>query len=129
MSEENNLARLPHHRIVLTGGQQSRIEEYVASLRSNPYSPPTDAGLADDLLNLLVDEGRVVRINEAVVYDADAYREMVDGIVSTIREQGKINVAQVRDRFRTSRKYALSLLEYLDQQRVTRRVGDDRVLR
>ena len=129
VSEENNLARLPHHRIVLTGGQQSRIEEYVASLRSNPYSPPTDAGLADDLLNLLVDEGRVVRINESVVYDADAYREMVEGIVSTIREQGKINVGQVRDRFQTSRKYALSLLEYLDQQRVTRRVGDDRVLR
>ena len=85
--------------------------------------------MADDLLNLLVDEGRVVRINESVVYDADAYREMVEGIVSTIREQGKINVGQVRDRFRTSRKYALSLLEYLDQQRVTRRVGDDRVLR
>ena len=52
--------------------------------------------MADDLLNLLVDEGRVVRINESVVYDADAYREMVEGIVSTIREQGKINVGQVR---------------------------------
>ena len=49
--------------------------------------------------------------------------------MSTIKEHGKINVGQVRDRFQTSRKYALSLLEHLDQQRITRRVGDDRVLR
>ena len=38
-------------------------------------------------------------------------------------------MAQVRDLFDTSRKYALALLEYLDTARVTRRVGDARVLR
>ena len=129
LSEDNNFLRLPHHSIELSDRQKTSIESYLASLRSNPYSPPTDAALSDDLLNLLVDEGRVVKLNESVVYDAGAYEEMVAGIVSTIKEQGKINVGQVRDRFQTSRKYALSLLEHLDQQRVTRRVGDDRVLR
>jgi selenocysteine-specific elongation factor len=38
-------------------------------------------------------------------------------------------VAQVRDMFGTSRKYALALMEHLDDRRVTRRVGDERVLR
>ena len=38
-------------------------------------------------------------------------------------------MGKVRDMFDTSRKYALALMEYLDQQRITRRVGDDRVLR
>jgi selenocysteine-specific elongation factor len=38
-------------------------------------------------------------------------------------------VGQVRDGFNTSRKYALALLEYLDDQRITKRVGDERVLR
>ena len=46
-----------------------------------------------------------------------------------IRQEGSVTVAQVRDRFNTSRKYALALLEYLDNIRVTRRVGDARVLR
>ena len=128
-SEDNNLVRLPQHSISLSDRQRASIDSYLAGLRSNPYSPPTDEALSDDLLNLLVDEGRVVKLNESVVYDAGAYDEMVESIVSTIKEQGKINVGQVRDRFQTSRKYALSLLEHLDQQRVTRRVGDDRVLR
>jgi selenocysteine-specific elongation factor len=38
-----------------------------------------------------------------------------------------ITVAQVRDRFTTSRKYALALMEYLDAQGLTKRVGDKRV--
>jgi selenocysteine-specific elongation factor len=38
-------------------------------------------------------------------------------------------VAQVRDLFSTSRKYALALLGYMDEKRITRRVGDERVLR
>jgi selenocysteine-specific elongation factor len=127
--EETNVVRLPQHQVSLNDGQSRLVEQYVGRLRSDPYSPPTDASLDDDLLAMLVDEGRVVRINESVVYDAGAYQEMVDAIVTTVKEQGKINVGQVRDQFQTSRKYALSLLEYLDQQRITRRVGDDRVLR
>ncbi len=128
-AEDNGLIRLPNHSVTLSDGQRAGIDAYLSALRSNPYSPPTDAALPDDLLSLLVDEGRVVRVNESVVYDSDAYAEMVDGIVSAIRENGSINVAQVRDKFQTSRKYALSMLEHLDQQRVTRRVGDDRALR
>ena len=129
VAEDNNLLRLPQHSIALSDRQRSSIEAYLAALRSNPYSPPTDTAISDDLLNLLIDEGRVVKLNESVVYDTAAYEEMVGVIVSTIKEQGKMNVGQVRDQFQTSRKYALSLLEHLDQQRVTRRVGDDRVLR
>jgi selenocysteine-specific elongation factor len=40
-----------------------------------------------------------------------------------------VTAAQVRDQFNTSRKYSVGLLEYLDAQRVTKRVGDVRVLR
>ncbi|MBF8267942.1 MAG: selenocysteine-specific translation elongation factor [Dehalococcoidia bacterium] len=127
--EGNNLLRLPLHQVALNGEQQRRAETYLAALRSTPYSPPTDVTLGDDLLNLLVDEGRVVKVSESVVFDATAYGEMVEGILATIKAQGKINVGQVRDQFQTSRKYALSLMEHLDQRRITRRVGDDRVLR
>jgi selenocysteine-specific elongation factor len=127
--EETTLVYLPQHRVSLSDGQSRRVEQYMGSLRADPYSPPTVADLDDDLLTMLVDEGRVVKVSESVIYDAGTYEEMVDAIVTTIKEQGKINVAQVRDQFQTSRKYALSLLEHLDQRRITRRVGDDRVLR
>jgi selenocysteine-specific elongation factor len=54
---------------------------------------------------------------------------MRNRIVGYLQEHGSITVAQVRDMFGTSRKYALALVGYLDEQRVTRRVGDERVLR
>ena len=63
-----------------------------------------------------------------VVYLRDTYEEMVATVRTMIAEQGAITVAGYRDRFQTSRKYALALLEHLDQNRITRRVGDERVL-
>ncbi len=54
---------------------------------------------------------------------------MARQVVERIRQQGKITVAERRNMFGPSRKYALALAEYLDQQHVTRRVGDERVLR
>ncbi|CAI8032949.1 Selenocysteine-specific elongation factor [Geodia barretti] len=53
----------------------------------------------------------------------------VDGITRHLAENGEITVADVRDLLGTSRKYALALMDHLDHVRVTRRVGDVRVLR
>jgi selenocysteine-specific elongation factor len=54
---------------------------------------------------------------------------MVDRIVAHLQANGTITLAQVRDLFGTSRKYAQVLLEHMDEERLTRRVGDERVLR
>ncbi len=127
--EEGALVRLPQHRTRLTQEQRRSVEEYLRLLESAPYSPPTDSPLDEDLLNLLSDEGKVVRVSEAVVFSTGAYKDMVDRIVAYTKEYGKITLAEVRDMFQTSRKYALALMEHLDQRRITRRVGDQRVLR
>jgi len=129
LGEEGNLVRLPEHQVQTSPEQRARLEEYVRILRSDPYSPPTDHGLEPELVAVLGGEGKVVRATEAVVYDAQVYREMEGQVLQRIREQGKITVAEVRDMFHTSRKYALALMEHLDQQRITRRMGDEHVLR
>ena len=54
---------------------------------------------------------------------------MVAGVRAHLLQQGTITVAQVRDMFNASRKYALGLMEHLDDIKLTRRVGDERVLR
>ena len=121
--------RLPQHRPAMSPAQQRQTDEYIRALEAEPYSPPTDATLDAELLGLLIEENKVVKVNETVVFASSAYRSMVDAIVAHTREHGKITVADGRDLFNTSRKYILPLLEYLDQQHVTRRVGDERVLR
>ena len=127
--EEGSAVRLPEHSRVLSAKQQAEVDRYLAALDAQPFSPPTDLGISGELVAGLVDGGKVVKVNQDVVFSAGAYKEMRDRIVEETRSAGKINVGKVRDMFDTSRKYALALMEYLDQQRITRRVGDDRVLR
>ncbi len=71
----------------------------------------------------------MVKVADGVVFSASAYKEMVDKVMAYVKEHGKVTLAEVRDLFGTSRKYVLALMEHLDEQKVTRRVGDERVLR
>jgi len=64
-----------------------------------------------------------------VVFAASAYDEMERRVTAYIKEKGKVTLAEVRDLFGTSRKYAQALLEYLDEKKITRRIGDERVLK
>ena len=127
--EEGTLVRLPESLPHLTEAQQEMAQSFLKLLDSDPYSPPTDSLIDPEVLVLLADEGKVIKVSDSVVFSASAYREMVDRISAYIKERGEITVADVRDIFGTSRKYALALMEHLDHQRVTRRVGDARVLR
>jgi len=108
--------------------QEKRAQELLAALRAQPFSPPA-LGSADDLLAYLEDCGDIVRVDEGIVFAAEAYREMVERVVAHLKERETVTLAQVRDLLGTSRRYAQALLEYMDQQRITRRVGDERVLR
>jgi len=126
--EEGGHLRLPGHRVQLTSAQQARIDVFMKSLAVSPYAPPSDLIPEPDLLNLLVAQGWVVKVSDNVVFAAPVYREMVAKITARIKDKGKITLGELRDMFGTSRKYAQALLEYLDGEKVTRRVGDDRVL-
>ena len=81
------------------------------------------------MLGALVDQRQLIRLNEDVLLLSGTFEEMQARIVDYLEENGTVTVAQVRDLFGTSRKYALALLGYLDERRVTRRVGDERILR
>ena len=128
----DNLAR-PGFRITFTPGQQPKVDALLAAFRRQPYTPPSMAeaiAQADaDIVSGLVYQGTLVRLSEDVLLLGETYEEMVAGIVAHIKAEGSMTVAQVRDRYNTSRKYALALMERLDELKVTRRVGDERVLR
>lgn len=64
-----------------------------------------------------------------MVFATAAYQEMTRRIVEHLKSEGSITVGEARTMFDTSRKYVLPLLEYMDQQQITRRSGDERVLR
>ena len=129
LTEEKTTVRLPSHQIRLTQAQQAKIDAFLKSLARNPYAPPSDLIPEPDLLNFLVEQGRVVKASDNVVFDASAYDEMVRRVTDYIKEQGKVTLAEVRDLFGTSRKYAQAILESMDEKKITRRIGDERVLK
>jgi selenocysteine-specific elongation factor len=126
--EEGGYLRLPSHKVKLTPSQQAKIDTFLKSLVASPYAPPGENIPEADLVTLLIEQGKVVKVSDTVVFTASAYREMVEKMKSRIKEKGKVGLGEVRDMFGTSRKYAQALLEYTDREKITRRVGDDRIL-
>ena len=128
LGEEGLTVRLASYQVRLSQAQQNAVDAFLRSLDQNPYSPPSDQIPEPDVLSLLIEQGRVVKIGDGVVFAASVYDEMVKIITSLIQSQGKVSLAEVRDLFKTSRKYVQALLEHLDEKKITRRVGDERVL-
>ncbi|MBI2979658.1 MAG: selenocysteine-specific translation elongation factor [Chloroflexi bacterium] len=128
LNETGLTVRLPTHEVRLTSAQQTKIDAFLQSLAKNPYAPLGDQLPEPDLLNWLIERQRVVKVSNGVVFAASAYNEMVARVRAHIKMHGKVTLAEVRDLFQTSRKYAQAFLEYLDEKRITRRVGDERVL-
>ena len=101
-------------------------------LRSASFEPPLDSelgpGAAKDLAALR-GAGRAVRVARTMHFHPDALAEVQRRVVAAIERDGSLTLAGLRDELGTSRKFAQALLEHLDAARVTRRVGDERVLR
>jgi selenocysteine-specific elongation factor len=84
---------------------------------------------AKDLLKLLADEGRTVRITDSLHLDKNVVEAIRADLRKNLEEKKEITMAEFRDLARTSRKFAVPLMEYFDSQKLTQRVGDKRVLR
>jgi len=125
---DGGTVRLSVHEVSLSSEQQTKIKNFLEKLAQNPYSPPGELIPEPDVLNLLIEQRKVVKVSDTVVFSASAYDDMVKRVVSHIEANGKITLAEMRDLFQTSRKYVQALAEYLDGNKITRRVGDERVL-
>ena len=89
---------------------------------------PVDKVRAQKLVTLLLRDRVLVKLADDLVFHQtalDSLRRILTGYKSTSQ---KIDVAKFKDLTGVSRKYAIPLLEYLDRERVTRRVGDERII-
>lgn len=128
---ENSLIRLPHHQIRFSEKQQQAVSTLLEKMGENPYAPPSYTEAAaltgEKVLRALIEIGQIVQVQPDVILLREVYEEMTAAALEMIELEGRVTAKSLRDRFDTSRKYAIGLLEYLDNIGVTRRVGDDRV--
>lgn len=119
--------------------EAARMTEAMETIyRQAGYAPPTtdevlgqmgkDQKKAQQVHAALVGSGTLVRMDAQMCFHREAYDEAVRQIVEQCRAQGQITLAEVRDLLGTSRKYAMAILDTLDREKVTKKVGDVRVL-
>jgi selenocysteine-specific elongation factor len=110
-----------------------------ALLRADGRTPRTDNELAEetglspretaDRLRRLVSAGQAVRVAKNLHFSPEPLAELEERVVAICVRDGEATIASVRDELGTSRKYAQALLEHLDAEKITRRLGDAHVLR
>ena len=133
VNDQGATTRLCTHAIRLTPEQETRVEALLKQFHAEPYTPPSvkesTAALGEELLTALLTQDKLVQVSDDVLFLPETVQETIARTRAYLQENGSTTVAQFRDLFNTSRKYALGMLEYLDEKGITRRVGDERVLR
>jgi selenocysteine-specific elongation factor len=89
---------------------------------------PVDKARAQKLVTLLLRDRVLVKLADDLVFHQSALDNLRQLIAAQKAKAPKIDVATFKDLLGVTRKYAIPLLEYLDQQRVTRRIGDERII-
>ncbi len=120
---------LPSRQVALSDAQQSQVDALLLRLKQQGTRPETDPKLDADLLEYLEAKHLIMRLKGGVNLDRTVYDKMVAETRALLETQERATLADVRDRLETSRKIAQAFLEHLDTNRITRRVGDARVLR
>ena len=125
---------LPSHAVRLAPDQEARWSRARAALAATPLQPPsvaaleTEYGIDRELLAALADRGDVVRLGPDAAFLPDAVARFAGAVVDELAAARTITVSRARDLTGSSRKHVLPLLGFLDDQGITRRSGDDRIL-
>jgi selenocysteine-specific elongation factor len=136
---DGGVLRLPDHGAQLGAREQAMAHRIVSLLSRNPLAPPdirqieVDTGsahaLVRDVLGIMERQRTVVRVSRELYFLADAVAGVKSAIHEYLLERNELTPAGFRDLLGTSRKYTIPLLEYLDREGITIRVGDVRRLK
>jgi selenocysteine-specific elongation factor len=136
---ERDRVRLASHQVALDDARERLLRQLEGEFLEAGYQPPRveevqtklniGRGADKELLQVLVDQGRVLRLKDNVVFHRTNVEKAEALLVQFLREHRAITPIEFKDLLGVSRKYAIPLLEYFDSQKVTIRVGDKRVLR
>ena len=138
--QEEKTVRLKAHKVSLAGDEASVRQKMLKVYKESGLQPPffrdvivalkADPAQAKDVLNLLIDEGHIVRTKEDLFFHAEAIEELKKRMVKFFEQNAGMNPTQFKELTGGApRKFLIPLLEYFDSKNVTLRVGDVRKLR
>jgi len=139
ISVVEDTVHLASHTVALGADQEGIRDKIIKTYRQSGLQPPyfkelgkqltADPARARDVLNLLVKEGRLVKVKEDLFFDTDAVTRLKQRLVEFLTVHGEISTPQFKEMTAASRKYVIPLIEFFDAQNFTIRIGDIRKLR
>jgi selenocysteine-specific elongation factor len=138
VTETADLVALKAHRVQLTGPEgaaRAAIEEALlaaglegVSLQNLHVQLRQDRKVCENAVRVLVQEKAAERIGEGLLMARSVLEKFRADARARFKTGAKLDVAEVKELTGLSRKYVIPLLEWLDRERVTRRVGAERIV-
>jgi selenocysteine-specific elongation factor len=119
--EEAESQKVIEHAFASAGLRVPALKDVLAGLK-------VDKTRAQKIVTLLLRDKTLIKISEDLVFHRDALADLRKRVATEKTKSPKIDVARFKDLTGVTRKYAIPLLEYLDREHVTRRVGDERII-
>jgi selenocysteine-specific elongation factor len=139
MRVQQEFLSLPAHRPALQQGQQKLKDTVIRLYAAGALMPPTrrevleNSGAGEkelaEILQLLVREGALVRLNDDLYYTAESLRDLSEQAALFMQQHGELTIQGFKDRTGLTRKFLIPLFEYFDRTRLTMRMGDKRIPR
>jgi selenocysteine-specific elongation factor len=133
LSDHRDVISQSGHSPQFDGKTKKLATEILSRFDLAPFSPPPLTELKNDydseIIQALINKGDLILTSEDIAFRKQDYELMLSELSKYFMRNGSIALNQVRDMFQTSRKYALSFLEYLDKKGITARDGDKRTFR
>ena len=101
--------------------QLNIINKFLKSINQNPYNPPTDMHPDENIIKYLLSKNVVVQSSNNVIYSKKSYDELTNKILTIKKQYGEININIIRDELRLSRKYCLSILDKMEEEKLITR--------
>ena len=125
------IARISH-RPALPPNLQPIAMKIREALSAKPFDPPARKEIEADrnvlqVLRYLIEAGEVIEVSPDIVLLRENFERMKSAVADFISKDGPATVSELRQKLRTSRRIMVPLLERLDREGVTRRVGDKRM--
>ena len=137
--QDKGSIRLSQHEVALQVDEQEVREKFLKTYQDSGLTPPffrticqdleVDQKVARGVLQILIDEKRIIKTKDDLYFDAKAIKDIETELVAFLQKSGEITTPQFKDMAGISRKFIIPLIEYFDTINLTIRVGDTRQLR
>lgn len=119
----------------ISSPQKTLIYQILKTLKDNPTNPPNEKTLisqiagSKEIIDFLIQEGEIVKLSDGILLESKNYDIMKNKLIDFLKINSSISIAQVRELLGISRKYIIPLLNKMDEEKITQRKENVRILK